>query len=345
MRPRALMMLSGIVVLILTSFSSQELANAAVPSVSSWQHAIRAVPIAGTGCFTAAYPAAQWRGVPCHTALDVPFAPAVAGTPSSTVGNGIDYSAVVSGSPLKSVTGSFPSVSAGAKEKGVVPVTGGPTKANTFSLQLNSSFFSGSPACAGATKPSTCQAWQQFVLSTSPNAGASPELFMQYWLLNYGPTCQAGWFSYSGDCYTNSNAIGVPAVKASELGSVSLEGSATAGGSDVVTLTSGGHAYAVSNSDSEVKLASSWNTAEFGIFGDGDGTQAKFSAGTTLQVMTATNNGSSVAPSCNLEGFTGETNNLNFVKTPVRVAGSTPAIVSEQSNIKTSSGTCVNSPR
>jgi hypothetical protein len=344
MRPRVVMLLTGICALILTSFGFQGLASAAVPSVSTWQQTIRAIPVARTGCFTATYPVARWRGVSCHTAPDVPFGPAPEGNPPSTVGNGTDYSAVATGGLLTSVTGSFPSVSAGAKEKGVVPVAGAPTKANTFSLQLNSSFFSGSPACAGATNPSNCLAWQQFVLSTSPDSGASPLLFMQYWLLNYGSTCPAGWFSYSGDCYTNSNATGVPAVKASQLGNVSLKGSAAKGGSDVVTLTSGGQAYAVSNADSVVKLASSWNTAEFGIYGDGDGTQAKFSAGTTVQVETATNNGTSLAPSCSLQGFTGETNNLNLVKTPKRVAGSTTAIVSEQSNVKTTSPTCVSSP-
>jgi hypothetical protein len=345
MRPRAVLMMSSIFVVILGSLCFQELAGAASSNVSSWQRTIRTIPIARPGCFTATFPATQWRAVPCHTAPDVPFGPATTGNPTSAVGDGSDYSAVTSGGLLNSVTGSFPSVSAGAKEKGIVPVGGAPTKANTFSLQLNSSFFSGSPACAGASKPSSCQAWQQFVLTTSPDSAAPPTLFMQYWLLSYNATCPAGWFSYSVDCYTNSNATGVPAVKASELASTSLQGSASGGGSDVVTLTLGAHAYAVSNSDSVVHLASSWNTAEFGIFGDGDGTQASFSAGTTLQVMTATNNGTTLAPSCSFEGFTGETNNLNLVKTPKRLAGSTPAILSEQSNVKTSSATCVNSPR
>lgn len=344
MRRRAAIVLSSTLVLIFTGLSAQALSDAATPSVSSWQQTVRALPLSGKGCFTATYPVAKWRGVPCHKAPDVPFGPTTAGSPPSTVGNGLDYSAVAAGGLLHSVTGSFPKVSAGTKEKGIVPVAGSPKEANTFSLQLNSSFFSGTSACSGAANPSKCQGWQQFVLTTSPDSAAPPLIFMQYWLLSYGSTCPAGWFSFSVDCYTNSDATSTPGVTASELADLSLQGSASGGGLDSGTLTLGTNAYVVSNSDSVVDLASNWNTAEFGVYGDGDGTQARFSAGTTLQVKTATNNGTTPAPSCSLEGFTGETNNLSLVKTPRRVAGSTPAIVSEQSNVLTSARTCVNSP-
>jgi hypothetical protein len=91
-------------------------------------------------------------------------------------------------------------------------------------------------------------------------------------------------------------------------------------------------------------LSSSWTLAEFGVFGDGNGTQATFGAGTALKVMTATNDGTELAPSCSKEGFSAETNNLRLVKTPAKAAGSTPAIVSKQSNDPRSKASCVSSP-
>ena len=245
-----------------------------------------------------------------------------------------------SGGLLSSVIGSFPSVSAGITEKGIVPAFGNPKMANTFSLQLNSSFFLGTPACAGATKPKNCEGWQQFVLTTSPDSAAPPELFMQYWLINYGANCPSGWITYSPDCYKNSATVPTSAVTAKGLSNVTLEGSATAGGKDVGTLTTGANAYATTGSDSVLDLASSWTTAEFGVFGDGNSTAAKFGANTTLAVQTATNDGTTLAPSCREEGFTGETNNLNLVKTPKKAAGSSTGIVSQQSNALTTAPSC-----
>jgi hypothetical protein len=320
--------------------------GAATPSVASWQQAIHALPLSSSGCFTAAFPVLQWRSVTCQTAPDVPFAPATSSsTPStlSTVGNGVDYSALSSGGLLSSVTGSFPYVSPGITEKGVVPVTGDPKMHNTFSLQLNSSFFSGSPACSGASNPTKCEGWQQFVETTSPSTQSQSELFMQYWLIDYGTTCPAGWFTYSPDCYMNSATVPTSSLTAPGLASVSLEGSAAKGGNDIGTLTTRTNAYAVTGSDSVVDLASSWSAAEFGVFGDGDYTAAKFGAGTTLRIETATNNETTLAPTCEKEGFTGETNNLNLVKTPKGAAGSSPSIVSEQSNASTTKSSCVSS--
>ena len=236
--------------------------GAATPSVASWQQAIHALPLSSSGCFTAAFPVLQWRSVTCQTAPDVPFAPATSSsTPStlSTVGNGVDYSALSSGGLLSSVTGSFPYVSPGITEKGVVPVTGDPKMHNTFSLQLNSSFFSGSPACSGASNPTKCEGWQQFVETTSPSTQSQSELFMQYWLIDYGTTCPAGWFTYSPDCYMNSATVPTSSLTAPGLASVSLEGSAAKGGNDIGTLTTRTNAYAVTGSDSVVDLASSWS--------------------------------------------------------------------------------------
>jgi hypothetical protein len=170
-------------------------------------------------------------------------------------------------------------------------------------------------------------------------------LFMQYWLINFKNTCPSGWASFGTDCFTNSNAINPPALTASQLRTVSLEGTAKAGGSDHAILTTGTTDFSVSNSDNVVDLAANWNAAEFGVFGDGNGTSATFSAGTTMQVETATSNGTTLAPSCAMEGFTGETNNLNLVKTPKSAGVSSPAVVSEQSNTLKTAASCLTSPK
>ena len=259
------------------------------------------------------------------------------------VGDGVDYSAV-SGGLLNSVTGSFPGVSPGITETGVVPRVG--KRSNAFSLQLNSGFFTPTSACVSAQNPSNCQAWQQFLYETSADAGSRPRVFMQYWLLGYGPSCPTNWKSVDAgqDCFTNSPAVTAPALPVSELADMSLEGSVAAGGSDQAILTTPTEAYATSSSDSMLDLSSSWTLAEFGVFGDGNGTQATFGAGTALKVMTATNDGTELAPSCSKEGFSAETNNLRLVKTPAKAAGSTPAIVSKQSNDPRSKASCVSSP-
>jgi hypothetical protein len=114
----------------------------------------------------------------------------------------------------------------------------GPEVANAFSLQLNSQFFSGSPACSGSGNPSGCQAWQQFVYDYD---NATGYVFMQYWLINYNATCPSGWNTSSNDCWINSPAstlTGGP-LTAGNLASVKLSGSATSGGNDAVSLSIG----------------------------------------------------------------------------------------------------------
>ena len=104
----------------------------------------------------------------------------------ATVGDGADYSAVVTGK-ISKATGTFTNVSPKITEKGQIGGVG-PKKANEFSLQLNTQFFSGSPACAKAGTPSKCLAWQQFVYTTDSNI-----VFMQYWLIDYDAKCLSGW--------------------------------------------------------------------------------------------------------------------------------------------------------
>jgi hypothetical protein len=276
----------------------------------TWRETIRNKPTPGDGCFSAAYPSTAWTRVACSTKPAIPFIPRH-GHGAFTVGNGNDYAAVVS-SLISNGVGSFPSVTGVTKETGY----GGQT--NTYSLQLNSQFFT-SAACNGH---SGCLGWQQFVYSTSEGIA-----FMQYWLINYGSRCPTGgWSSYSGSCYKNSSEVSVPLQVISQLPNLKVTGKAVSGGSDTITLTTASHAYSATGSDTVTYLANSWKEAEFNIVGDGGGSAAKFNKGSKLTVNTALTDGATSAPTCESnDGTTGETNNLTLGSCTT-AGGSTPSI-------------------
>jgi hypothetical protein len=316
-------------------------------ATAQWQTDIAKVPqqSSGSGCYQASYPSLTWHAVACVTAPKIPLAPAVsrgsaehAGhTGPATVGDGTDYSAVVSGL-ISKATGTFTNVSSNISEKGAVDGTGSQV-ANSFSLQLNSQFFSGSSACSRSSNPADCLAWQQFVYTF--NGGGTGEVFMQYWLIDYNATCPSGWFTYSTDCYTNSNATVVNAVTAAQLASVKLTASAVSDGNDAVSLSVGsGKAVTVTGKDTKVGLASFWNTAEWGVYGDGGGSAANFGSGNTLEAQTALTSNSSAAPSCVEEGFTGETNNLTLTATPALGSQTSPTMATKQTNGATGGSSC-----
>jgi len=312
-----------------------------VKTKAQWQAAIAQVPEPGTGCYHASYPALQWHAVKCVAAPKFPLAPALpAGSalrgPVATVGNGKDYSARVSGR-ISKATGTFHNVSKNITEKGVDPSTGS-TVPNAFSLQINSQFISGDPACAGSGNPANCLAWQQFVYAEQSGTGF---VFMQYWLINYNASCPAGWAPFQADCFTNSKGVTRSALTAKQLATVKLSGSATSGGNDQVSLSIGsGTAISVSNRDSEVDLAAAWNTTEWGVYGDAGGGEAFFGTNTTLQAQTALTATRSGAPTCVKEGFTGETNNLKLASTPALGAEPSPTMASKQTNGTSGTASC-----
>ncbi|HEY1916940.1 MAG TPA: hypothetical protein VGH27_15330 [Streptosporangiaceae bacterium] len=311
-------------------------------ATAQWQTAIARAPEQGSGCYQASYPSTQWHAVECVTAPKILLVPATprrsaAHTGPATVGDGTDYSAVVSGL-ISKATGSFTGVSSSISEKGDVGGSGSQV-ANSFSLQLNSQFFTGSPACAHASVPASCQAWQQFAYTY--NGGGTGDVFMQYWLIDYDATCPSGWDSYSTDCYTNSAASEVTALTAKQLATVDLSGSAASGGNDAVSVSLGsGKATTVTGKDSKVDLAAYWNTTEWGVYGDGGGSAADFGSGTTLEAQTALTATSSGAPSCVKEGFTGETNNLKLAKTPALGSEPSPTMASKQTNGTAGTASC-----
>ncbi len=326
----------------ITSGSALAATRPTVKTKAEWRAAISRVRQPGSGCFRASYPALKWQAVKCVTAPKIPLVPGPVATSAKhgapeLVGDGTDFSAAVSGLISRGV-GTFTGVSSGITEKGQNGGSGAQTS-NAFSLQLNTQFISGDPACAKSGNPSGCQAWQQFVYTYE--SSRTSEIFMQYWLINFDATCPSGWFTFQSDCFTNSNATSVTTVTAAQLASVSLTGSAASGGLDSVSLAIGtGHATSVTNSDSKIDLATFWNTTEWGVYGDGGGSEANFGASTTLQAQTVLTATSSSAPTCVSEGFTGETNNLKLTSTPALGTESSPTMATKQTNGTSGTASC-----
>jgi hypothetical protein len=340
---RSLGVLAALVLAVsITSGSALASTRPTVRTKAQWQAAIAKVKQPGRGCFRATYPVLKWHAVKCVVAPKIPLAPAprsrsVRRGGPELVGDGTDYSAVVSGLISRGV-GTFTGVSSGITEKGQ-PGGSGSQTSNAFSLQLNTQFISGDPACAKSGNPSNCQAWQQFVYTYENSR--SGEIFMQYWLINFDATCPSGWFTFESDCYTNSNATTVSTVTAAQLASVNLTGSAASGGLDSVSLAIGtGRATSVTNSDSKIDLAAFWNTAEWGVYGDGGGSEANFGANTTLEAQTVLTATSNAAPTCVKEGFTGETNNLTLTTTPALGTETSPTMGTKQTNGTTGTASC-----
>jgi hypothetical protein len=281
-------------------------------------------------CFKAVYPKTQWQEVPCTAPPNRPYPPKHGHPRPDIVGNGTDFSAEAA-SPISWATGFFSSVTGVTNESG--NVNGNPpAAANTFSLQLNTKPFATS-LCSGSPNAG-CEGWQQFVYSNSGFA------FVQYWLLSYNTTCPAGWntYSFSGSsdiyCWKNgANAVSVPVQSITNLANLSLTGTANPGGSDTVIMAIGTGDLSAANQDSVLNLASGWKAAEFIIVGDCCSSQANFNAGATIVIRTTLQDGTTSAPTCASEGFTGETNNLTLAQPCCPLGGSPSVIEFMQSNI------------
>jgi hypothetical protein len=281
------------------------------------------------GCFTATYPETSWKEVACGAAPKKPYPPR-AGIRPQTVGNGVDFSAEVTAN-TSAAEGSFDSVA------GVTSETDG--TANSFSLQLNTNFFSTS-TCAGAANPATCLGWEQFIYE-NPGGGGSGFAFIQYWLINWNNPCPGGWNSFSGDCFINSAAAtAVPAQTIAALGTMKVDGLI----GDSVTFSLGGTLFTAAGDNHFPDLTNGWRMSEFNIVGNGGGSEASFNAGSTIVVRTAVNSGMpAVPPTCNMSGFTGETNNLTLVSTPTMEPDvNWPSIIFTQTNNAPTPVSCAN---
>jgi hypothetical protein len=210
---------------------------------------------------------------------------------------------------MSSAFGGFASFSGVKSEEGG---SGSKWTKNSFSLQLNTNTFHTS-ACKGAASPNACRGWQQFIYG---NGGGS--VFMQYWLIGYVNRCPSGWNSYHKDCWRNGPGKTVHTRTAKEMVNLVLDADADSGkdAKDSVRLDYLDSSVLVKADDSVLGLSRGWKAAEFNVFGDCCGSEAKFNSGSTIVVHTSSGSGPKNPPSCLEKGYTGETNNLNLVDTP-----------------------------
>lgn len=324
-------------------------AQAQAHALQVWHDSIKRLGPPAEGCWSVSYPGHIWKKEACGTAPAYRSTPPV--VPGATLGNvsamvsgraraqagaGYDYSAVTSGL-TRSATGSFPVVKGVKSESGAYG-------ANKYTLQLNTNtsddvvdLGNNSPYCAH-NGYRACATWQQFIYSTD-NGGGRPQVFIQNWLfIGKGDRCPRGWGSFGQGyygCYTNSRAVAAPNVPAADLAKVKLEGSVSANGLDTVTFTYNGKAYAITQDDSTLEIASTWLQSEFNVVGDGaDSPAANFNKGSSLTVNLAVNDGTTNAPEClgpASGGTTGEYNNLTLGKCTAS-GGATPSIQFIESN-------------
>jgi hypothetical protein len=296
-----------------SSAFAQFTSDAEVRAQESWRDAMHELGVTHGGCFTAAYPQRVWKKATCVTAPDALYLPR-AGV--NTAGAGQDFAATTT-NLTQVALGSFPVVTGVKSEMG-------DNGKNSYSIQLNSNFMTGTAACAGHPG---CRSWQQYIYSSSYRVA-----FMQYWLLGYGNSCPSGWGSYSSSCYRNSAAVSVPRLAIGTLKGQKMSGAAVDGGIDTLVFTHGKLAYSTTESDSLTNLGSAWKQSEFNIIGDGNGSMATFNPGSSITVKIAVTDGTTKAPACAANaGTTGETNNLNLGACTA-VGGPKPYVQFVQSN-------------
>lgn len=331
------------------------------------------------GCFEAKYPEAAWREVACNKPSRKLYPPKRRGgirVDNIVGGAGPDFSAKLDTDFITTAEGSFDSTANVTSECNVAcpPDAGGtpvcPTNpscsgepANDYSLQLNSKPFT-TTACSGSNT-GECQGWEQFVYDSTSGTGS-----IQYWLENYAtagnqcPTprsasCTAGFASSDGWCpfqftptgnvycvVNGANATAVPSgttlpFPASLLDQLKVEGIAgSTSADDQITVTTNGTPETVNGGNFFTDLAKTWQEVEFNVLGDGDSSQAVFNSGATIQVRTSVDSKTSEIPTCDGEGFTGESNNLTLVDLmpPVAHTG-TPSLVFKESNASGSTQT------
>jgi hypothetical protein len=328
-------------------------------------------PAPKKGCFHASYPSTQWQEVQCappngwRSALRRNRKHEKAGH-GEVFGPGLippNSDIVVqapSGHLLSTVVGSFPTVNGVTSETDSGGIDPG---ANEYSLQLNTN-DNHTAACGSS---SNCVAWVQFVMATNTpvsfnncTTSSCPltnqtQVFIEYWLLNYGTDinngatniCPSGFTDIGSDllggagddCVQNGPATVIDwnpptntgQLPITDLADLSLSGSATTNGNDEATVTYKGQAYKATVADNLTDIASVWNQAEFNVLGNAGSSEAVFNNGSSLIVKLAVTDGSTSAPSCVFNGgTTGETNNLSFVPTSSPVCcpygGSDPSI-------------------
>jgi hypothetical protein len=307
---------------------------------AGWRKAIAHTRQPTKGCFTARYPSLKWQTVRCVPTPKYPMPPKHGVAPLiGGGGNGSDISAQAPTGHISSATGSFDTLTNVTSESGPIGNTGS-SFADTYTLQVNSEFFT-TTTCNASTN-SACRGWEQFVFENNPS---SHRAFIQYWLTDFGASCPANFQSFTigthADCvqiFNTSGAVPTTPVPVTNLGQVTLTGTASAG-ADSVTMTIGGTAFSRAG-DNSVNASSGWTIAEFNVFGDGGnasgGGTATFNNGAAFVTRTRIIYGGRDAPNCVAQGFTGEFNNLSFGPLPPPAASQPgPAVIFNESTAGT----------
>ncbi len=323
-------------------------------AMEAWRRKIVHLPREkASACYRAVYPELAWHEVACKMIPQKANPPRVPkGIRTDQVGgnSGADFSASTINN-INEAEGQFDSVTTSG--------TGNPT---AYTLQMNTAPFNTS-TCAGSTPTGIaglpgCQGWEQFVYSTD-NSG---EVFIQYWILQWGPsgtTCKApvspscdgahaftdGWCPYtltdgSGnsfvDCVINgATNSGIGTVSTASLNNIAMtafpEDATNASDNAIATIS--GVANHVAGSNEFPDLSTNWNAVEFNIFGDGGGSEAFFDPNTTIEVRTSVASNTNLGPGCAFESFTGESNNLTLVATTSNPPkGNLPSLVFTETN-------------
>lgn len=298
---------------------------------ADWRLEMAQVPLPKKGCFQSAFPKREWTEVACVAAPDYPMPPR-AGARPFTVGNGTDIAAQAPSGHISTAIGTFENVSV-TSESGLVNNTGSAV-ADAYTLQINTDFMTNTAICAGASVPANCRVWEQFVFE---NNNVSHRAFIQYWLIKFGNPCPSGqgWNSHPiggiNYCFKNNSggAVATTNQPVTGLANMALTGSVSTAG-DSVTFSSGGMMWSRAG-DNAVGATGNWSIAEFNIVGDAGSGQANFNSGAAMNLRTRIFYGGTAAPTCTVQGFTGETNNLSFGPNKPAQTAPGPAVIFQQS--------------
>jgi hypothetical protein len=325
------------------------------PAVQAWRERMAKRP-KPAGCFTAAYPAEEWKSIPCSVLPDYPhprpifpnppsrIPPQKKGIPGSKiVGSGNGFFAIANGGLISAAEGFFDQTS-GIQSVDSITIAKGKTShaPGAYSLQMNVEPFQTS-ACAGANPlpnpgRTGCRGWIQYIFA---NGATASTVLIEAWLKNFGDTCPGhgtvsqlpnmppgvAWKSTvpPGDCYFNLG-VNLSAQPVTSLGQLLLRGEAV-GGQDSVTITTAeGVLFGTVMSDNLLTLSSVWNEVEFNIFGLADGARATFNLGAAAVVHINIENGSNDTPGLGTGSFTGETSTFDLVPPGCWNAGNPPSL-------------------
>ncbi len=323
--------------------------------LDAWRKSAAQTRSATPGCFTFKYPSLIRHSVPCSSYVPPPVGRPLLPRPRS---GGItpfgtaalpDYVTTASGT-IKKATGSFWTASnpSGEKDNNTPPVS------NSYSLQIDTnqsvSNTTVTSLCKNAKTPSGCIGWQQFVYQSNG------ELFMQYWLLNYGNTnCPTkpnifksapissknpttGAITTVLDCVllrSPKGTLTVPVVQANNLLTTSLEADASSTGDSVIIYIDG-DAYELDDV-SILGLAPNWTQVEFNVFGPNSSLAANFAGLATFGVYVYFDDGTTKAPASSSGSTTAESSNLNL--SPACNGASPPSAIFQETT-GTASASC-----